>query len=77
MFLSQSSKWPPYASASHRRPLRWNVRNSLTELCFSGGAAKAFVPMKTPAALQKELDAALKRIEVLEGRLKKAGLDAS
>ena len=43
----------------------------------TGGATKAFVPMKTPAALQKEIDEKDKRIALLEARLKAAGLDCS
>lgn len=42
-----------------------------------GASAAAFKPAKSATALQKELDAANARITVLEGRLKKAGLDAS
>ena len=43
----------------------------------SGGAAKAFTVKKNATQLQKELDAAMARIGLLEGRLKKAGLDVS
>mmetsp|Transcript_11376 Transcript_11376/g.46094 ORF Transcript_11376/g.46094 Transcript_11376/m.46094 type:complete len:456 (+) Transcript_11376:346-1713(+) len=42
----------------------------------AGSAPKAFTPAKSAAQLQRELDAAHKRIEVLSKRLRDAGLSA-
>uniref|UniRef100_A0A7S4D4C1 Coronin n=2 Tax=Heterosigma akashiwo TaxID=2829 RepID=A0A7S4D4C1_HETAK len=43
----------------------------------AAAAAPAFAPKKPPAQLQTELDEALARIQVLEQRLREAGLDTS
>ncbi|KAH8069096.1 hypothetical protein JL720_11999 [Aureococcus anophagefferens] len=59
----EMSKDKPFAALAGAKP--------------TGGATKAFVPMKTPAALQKEIDEKDKRIALLEARLKAAGLDCS
>ncbi|EGB11069.1 hypothetical protein AURANDRAFT_21801 [Aureococcus anophagefferens] len=66
-----------WLSGVTKTPLMMSLNPDSAGAKPTGGATKAFVPMKTPAALQKEIDEKDKRIALLEARLKAAGLDCS
>jgi coronin-1B/1C/6 len=67
-----------WRAGSSKPPLLSSLNPSLAKsTTASATPSPAFVPMKTPAALQAELDAANARIKVLESRLAAAGLSTA